>query len=59
MLLDGEDVVKLLKLSTMARNDIEEAARQHGPVVRGNLCFYQAVSSVVIPSACSPKQNGR
>ncbi|CAM9210784.1 unnamed protein product [Ectocarpus sp. 12 AP-2014] len=32
VLLDGEDVVKLLKLSTIARNDIEEAARRHGPV---------------------------
>lgn len=34
LLLDGEDVVKLLKLSIKARKAIEAAARLHGPVVR-------------------------
>ena len=33
LLLDGDDVVKLLKLPAGARQDIEVAARRHGPVV--------------------------
>lgn len=34
LLLDGEDVVKLLKLSNKARKAIETAAKLCGPVVR-------------------------
>lgn len=33
LLLDGEDVIKLLKLSSKARQTVEAAARLHGPVV--------------------------
>lgn len=33
MLLDGDDVVKLLRLTKKAKGDIETAARHHGPVV--------------------------
>ncbi len=34
LLLDGEDVVKLLKLRPKDREGVEAAARLHGPVVR-------------------------
>lgn len=43
LLLDGDDVVKLLKLPAGARRDIEAAARRHGPVVR---CLVLAVLCV-------------
>lgn len=60
MLLDGEDVVKLLKLSTTARKDIEEAARRHGPVVRGifgSICYLAQLAPQSFLQLGSPHQN--
>ncbi|CAM9484058.1 unnamed protein product, partial [Laminaria digitata] len=44
LLLDGDDVVKLLKLPAGARQDIEVVARRHGPVAFSGQAFSQSGS---------------
>lgn len=40
LLLDGDDVLKLLKLSTQMQQDIEKAARVYGAVVSSDCIGY-------------------